>query len=101
MAKNIFIVDAFQIDGQGTYSHITGYPKVFNSESYDGDVDKALKRATGAFAKTWSDFCNVDDKTIQSVTLTDITGFQIRKETVGELPADPEPVEEEEEVEEE
>ena len=56
MARNIFIVDAYQVNGQGTYDHINGYPKVFDSESYEGNVDTALKRAQGSFASTWSGF---------------------------------------------
>ena len=97
MAKNIFIVDAFQINGEGTYSHISGYPKVFNSESYDNDVDKALKRATGAFATAWAGFCAVDNMQLQTVTLTDVTGFQLDKKTVGAL-VQPEPEPESEET---
>ena len=89
MARNVFIVDAYQINEEGAEAHISGYPKQFDSDSYDGNIDKALKRATGAFASAWSDFCAVDNMLIQSVTLTDITGFQIRKETVGRLPVDP------------
>lgn len=96
MAKNIFIVDAYQINEQGTYAHINSYPKVFDSDSYDGDVDKALKRATGAFATAWASFCNVDNMMIQSVTLTDITGFQIDKKTVGQIQETPAPTPNEE-----
>jgi hypothetical protein len=96
MAKNIFIVDAYQINGQGTFTHISGYPKTFSSESYEGDVDKALKRATGAFATAWAGFCAVDNMQLQMVTLMDVTGLLIDKKTVGELvqPApEPEPEE--------
>ena len=88
MARNIFLVDAYQVDGSGVYAHLNGYPKVFDSESYEGNVDKALLRATGAFADAWSGFCNVDNKQIQTVTLMDITGFQIDKKCVGGFPAD-------------
>lgn len=91
MARNIFIVDAFQVNGEGVYSHISGYPKPFDSDDYDHDVDKALKRANGSFASTWSGFCAVDNKQIQTVTLTDILGNQIDKKVVGGFPADPEP----------
>jgi len=88
MARNIFIVDAFQVDGQGAYAHINGYPKIFDSNSYDNDVDKALKRANGSFAATWSDFCSVDNKQIQLVTLTDIFGNQLDKKCIGGFPAE-------------
>lgn len=91
MSRNVFIVDAHQINGDGAYAHINGYPRTFDSESYDGDVDKALKRATGAFATAWAGFCAVDNMMLQNVTLSDITGFLIRKETVGKLSVEPEP----------
>ena len=90
MPRNIFIVDAYQVDGQGTYSHVNGYPKVFDSASYDNDVDKALKRANGSFADTWSNFCNVDNKQIQLVTLTDIFGNQLDKKCIGGFPVETE-----------
>ena len=88
MAKNIFLVDAYQVDGQGTYAHINGYPKPFSSESYDGDVDKALKRAQGAFASAWADFCSVDNKQIQMVTLMDIHGTQLDRKCLGDFPSE-------------
>ena len=86
--KNIFIVDAYQVDGQGAFSHINGFPKTFNSESYDGDIDKAKKRATGAFADAWSGFCNVDNKQIQTVVMYDIHGVRIDEKTIGDFPAE-------------
>ena len=88
MARNIFIVDAYQVDGQGAYAHINGYPKPFDSESYEGDVEKALKRANGSFAETWSGFCNVDNKQIQLVTLTDIFGNQLDRKCIGNFPVE-------------
>ena len=86
--RNIFIVDAFQVNGEGTYAHINGYPKVFDSNSYDNDVDKALKRANGAFASAWSSFCAVDNMQIQTVTLADIFGNQIDRKCLGSFPAE-------------
>ena len=95
--KNIFIVDAYQVDGNGIFAHINGYPKTFNSESYEGHVDQALKRATGSFASAWSGFCSVDNKQIQTVVLYDIHGSQIDRKTLGNFPAEPEPEPEAEE----
>ncbi len=91
MARNIFIVDAYQVDGQGVYAHINGFPKPFDSESYGGNVDTALKRAQGSFADTWSGFCAVDNKQIQTVTLMDIHSTLLDKKCLGDFPADPEP----------
>lgn len=86
--RNIFIVDAYQVDGQGAFAHINGYPKVFDSNSYGGDADLALKRATGSFANAWSGFCNVDNKQIQTVVLYDIHGFRLDEKTIGDFPAE-------------
>lgn len=86
--RNIFVVDAFLVNGEGTYAHINGFPKVFDSESYDGSVDTALKRAQGSFASTWSDFCAVDNKQIQLVTLMDIFGNQLDKKCLGGFPVE-------------
>ena len=91
MARNIFIVDAYQVDGQGTYSHISGFPKPFDSDSYEGSVDTALKRAQGSFASTWSGFCAVDNKQVQLVMLTDIFGNQMDRKCLGGFPVEPEP----------
>jgi hypothetical protein len=88
MARNIFIVDAYQVNGSGTFAHISGYPKIFDSESYSGDVDKALKRATGSFAEAWSGFCAVDNKQIQTVVLYDVHGARIDEKTLGDFPAE-------------
>lgn len=85
MARNIFIVDSYLVTGTGTFSHFQGFPKSFDSASYDGDVDTALRRATSAFADQWAAFGTVDDRQVQMVTLTDITGFQIDRKVDGQL----------------
>ena len=86
MARNIFIVDAFKVTTEGASQHVTGYPKTFNSDDYNNDVDKALKRAKGSFASTWSDFCGVDNYAMARVTLSDIAGNEIKREILGEIP---------------
>lgn len=47
MARNIFAVDAFIVDANGTKSTVSGYPKDFDSKNYGDDVAKARKRADG------------------------------------------------------
>ena len=83
--RNIFIVNAYQVDGQGNYSKLNGYPMAFDSASYGNNIDTALKRATGAFASAWSNFCNVDGKQVQTVTLDEISGAHIDQKTVGKI----------------
>lgn len=87
MAKNIFIVNAQIVDANGTFNFLSGYPKMFNSESYDGDVNKALKRAEGEFSECWGAMCKRDDRQIQVVTLSDAYGNQIDKKSMGIFPA--------------
>ena len=83
MARNIFIVDAYQVNGEGVYAHINGFPKPFDSEDYEGSVDTALFRAQGSFAGTWSNFCNDSTKQLQLVTLMDINGNLLDKKCLG------------------
>jgi len=91
MAKNIFIVDAYQLDGEGGYAHRSGYPKAFNSDAYDQNVDTALNRATAAFATAWAEACNTaEQKQLQTCTLMDITGLQLDRKCVGAI-VEPEP----------
>lgn len=91
MARNIFRVDAFIIDANGTYHSEDGYPKNFDSKNYGDDVDKALKRADGDASTVWASFCTQDTRLIQTVTLSDISGNLIYKKSMGGFPADPEP----------
>ncbi|MBR2823922.1 MAG: hypothetical protein IKE24_09570 [Clostridia bacterium] len=92
MARQIFIVDALVVDQNGTCNHIDGYPKPFDSNNYQGDVDKAKRRAEGDMSKAWSDMCKIDTRQIQTVTLTTVNGFQLEKKSMGQFPAeDPEP----------
>lgn len=93
MQRNIFIVDAIILDTNGTFNHISGYPKLFDSHHYDDDIDKARKRAEGDFSEAWGAMCKRDDRQLQTVTLESADGFQIDRKSMGrvaDLP-DPEP----------
>lgn len=96
MARNIFIVNAYIVDANGTFNVISGYPKNFDSNTYNYDVDKALKRAQGELAETWGAMCKRDDRQLQVVTLTQANGALIDRKSDGFLqdPVIPEPEEE-------
>lgn len=83
MARQIFSVDAWIVDANGTYNRLSGYPKKFDSNNYDNDVDKAQRRAEGDFSDVWGAFCRRDDRWIQTVTLTDAFGFQLDCRSIG------------------
>lgn len=94
--RNIFIVNAFIVDSNGTYNVLSGYPKTFDSRNYQDDIAKARKRADGEFAEAWGAFCKRDDRQIQTVTLTNIKGELLDRKSMGDFPTteQSEPVEE-------
>lgn len=83
MARQIFTVDAYIVDANGTFNHLSGYPKTFDSKNYDNDIDKAKRRAEGDMSETWGSMCKRDDRWIQTVTLMDINGFQLGRKSCG------------------
>ena len=85
MARGIYIVDAFLVDENGTFGRLDGYPKQIDSKNYDGDVDKARRRAEGYFSKVWGQFCDRDDRQKQTVVLYSMDGTLIEKKTSGAL----------------
>lgn len=90
MARQIYIVDAYIVDANGTFNYLSGYPKAFRSESYDGDVAKTRKRAEGDMSETWGAMCKNDTRQMQTVCLHTVDGFVLETRTMGEL-VDPEP----------
>ncbi len=95
--RNIFIVDAIIVDANGTMNHLSGYPKPFDSDTYEGDIAKARKRADGDLSETWGAMCKRDDRQIQTVTMTNVFGELLEKKSMGTFPEPvPEPKEPEE-----
>ena len=85
MTRNIFTVDAWIIDANGTYNKLSGYPKNFDSRSYDGDTDKAFKRAMGDFSEVWGAFCKRDDRKMQTVILLQANGQIMDRKSMGHI----------------
>ena len=92
--RNIFTVSAYIVDANGTKNYLSGYPKDFDSNNYQGDIAKARKRADGDFSDVWGAFCKRDDRQIQTVTLTNIFGEQLDHKSMGKFPESEEPIEE-------
>lgn len=93
MKRQIYIVNAQIVGANGAFAQVSGYPKVFDSRSYGGDIDKAQRRASGALAEAWSEMCSVDTRQMQTVTMMTADGFIIENKTMGALADDPEPEE--------
>lgn len=88
MARNIFSVNAMIVGSDGTFYNVDGYPKAFDSKSYNDDVDKAQARAEGEFSDAWGAMCKRDDRFIQTVTMTDVYGNQLSHKSRGNFPAE-------------
>ena len=88
--RQIFIVDAYIVDANGTFNHLTGYPKTFDSKNYQNDIGKAQRRAEGDMSETWGAMCKIDTRQIQTVTLCTVDGFQLEKKTTGQFDYQPE-----------
>lgn len=85
MARQIYIVDAYIVDANGTFNYLSGYPKTFRSESYDGDVEKTRKRAEGDMSEVWGAMCKNDIRQMQTVCLRTADGFILETKTMGKL----------------
>ena len=90
MVREIYEVYAKVVDANGSYNTLTGYPKVFDSRSYDDDVDKTLLRASGELGTTYGAMSKRDDRQLQLALLIRAkTGDVIDKKIVGTIPDDP------------
>ena len=105
MARNIVIVNATQVvtseqNPQGLLSVVSGYPKIFDSTSYGGDIEKTMMMAKADYYHKLGD--NYEDtnpkRVMMTVTLEMANGDQILHESLGSLPT-PEPTPEETEEE--
>ena len=85
VTRNIFIVNAYVVDANGTFNPLSGYPKTFDSRNYDNDIDKALKRATGDFSEAFGAMCKNDTRQLQTVELLSADGFQIDRKSIGAI----------------
>lgn len=81
--RQIFIVDAHIVDANGTFNYVDGYPKRFDSNSYQNDIEKTKRRAEGDMSEAWGAMCKVDTRQIQTVTLTTVDGFMLEKKSTG------------------
>ena len=97
MKREIYEVYAKIVSSAGNYTTLGGYPKIFDSMSYDNDIDKAKKRAYGAWHAVLGEMYAIDTRPEQiAMILRASDGVQEIVERVGDLPdvPDPEPVEE-------
>ena len=111
MLRQIFIVSASQVvisdsHPEGLYSVISGYPKTYDSRSYNateqnpnGDTDAALKAAKAEYyARLSANYAGSATRVMATITLETAHGRTIMSECIGSMPdmTPPEPKPEEE-----
>ena len=96
--REIYIVNAAQVvvsesHPEGIYSVVQGYPKTFDSRSFnataenpDGDTDKALRMAKSDYYAQESLFYAADNRAKWAITLEMSNGRQIMRESFGAFP---------------
>lgn len=92
MLREIFEVYAKIVDANGSYNTLSGYPKMFDSRSYNGNIEKARQRAYGEFYECLGAMSKRDDRQVQFAMIIQASnGLQIECKSIGELPQDPDP----------
>ena len=95
MARTILEVDAKIVDANGVFNHLNGYPKKFDSKSYQDDLEGTMKRAKSEYFSTLSAmYGNQAGRQIQAVSITNAYGHVILCESIGgfseDTPVEPE-----------
>lgn len=85
MQRAIYIVEAKIVDANGTLGNATGYPKTFDSNSYEGDTDKALRRAKAAYHSALASMYAVDGRQCQTSYIVTADGNMRWSETDGAI----------------
>lgn len=92
MQREIYEVYAKIVSAAGNYTTLGGYPKIFDSMSYDNDIEKAKKRAYGAYHAVLGEMYAIDTRPEQiAMILRASDGVQEIVERVGDLPEVPDP----------
>lgn len=92
MQREIFEVYAKIMSAGGNYTTLGGYPKMFDSMSFDNDIDKARKRAYGAWHAVLGEMYAIDTRPLQiAMILRASDGVQEIVERVGDMPEIPDP----------
>ena len=92
MKREIFEVYAKVIDANGAYNTLSGYPKSYDSRSYNNNIDTARKRAYGEYHEALGAMCKRDDRQQQIVMILRASdGMQIEKTSLGTVADLPDP----------
>ena len=100
MARNIFIVNATQVvvseaNPQGIFSVISGYPKTYDSMSFNDDAEAALRAAKSEYySRLSANYAGSTTRVMATVTLSQANGQLVMRDSTGAFPVvAPAPVE--------
>ena len=92
MQRVIYQVSAMIVDANGTFNNLSGYPKIFDSRTYDNDIEKAYQRAEGDCYDVLGDMGKRDDRQFQIACIIRINdGLQMFSKYFGRIADIPEP----------
>ena len=103
MARNIFTVNATQVvvsenNPQGLFSVISGYPKNYDSDNYNGDMEAALRAAKSEYYSRLSqNYAGSATRVMATVTLMQANGQLVMRDSTGAFPVVNPPAQEPEE----
>lgn len=90
--REIYQVTANIVDANGTFNALTGYPKTFDSKSYDNDLGKTMQRAYGQWHQALADMSKIDTRQLQVASIIRMSdGVQVENARFGYLYPLPEP----------
>lgn len=103
MARNIFIVNATQVvvsdsNPQGIFSVISGFPKTYDSMSFNDDAEAALRAAKSEYySRLSANYAGSANRVMATVTLSQANGQLVMRDSTGAFPVvAPTPIEPEE-----
>ena len=97
MARNIFIVNCAQVvtsetHPEGLYSVVNSYPKFYDSNSFNGDIEAALRAAKAEYySRLSANYAGSAARAMATITLEQANGQLIMRDCVGNFPVVPEP----------
>ena len=86
MQREIYMVNANIVDANGNYNALDGYPKKFDSHSYNDDIEKARQRAYGEWHDVLGVMCKRDDRQLQLAYILRVSdGIVIESTVIGAI----------------
>lgn len=94
MERQIYEVYAKIVDANGAYNTLSGYPKTFDSRSYNNDTIKTYRRAQAEYHNTLGTMYTRDDRQLQTVLLLRADGAVMTADSIGTINSEEEEEEE-------